>query len=275
MWHRGQPIGDWGRLRALHYGDGVFRTLRVHRGRALDLQGQLDHLLADAARLNLDAEDVELLSAEVRQLAQLIEEGSLKLMLSRCASGRGYAPGSRRSERLMFGDRLGDGWAEPAEQGVTLRLSPVTCSAQPLLAGVKHLNRLDQVLASAALGTDEPEALMCDDRGDLIGGIRSNLFVLQAGRWATPSLHRCGVAGRTRARVLEWMASSGTSVEVRSLRPSDLLSAEACFLTSSILGVWPLRQFEAQRWAEIPPQVRALQRWLCADLPGFTGLPPS
>jgi len=275
MWHRGRSVQEWGSLRALHYGDGVFRTLRVHGGRALDLEGQLRHLWADAARLQLDPDDADSLRAEALSMAGLIGEGVLKLMLSRCSEGRGYAARTRRSERLLFGDRLALRASAEAEHGVALRLSAVTCSAQPLLAGVKHLNRLDQVLASAALNAGEPEALMCDDRGDLVGGIRSNLFVLRGERWATPSLHRCGVAGRTRARLLEWMASIGRPVEVCALRPEDLMTAQACFLSNSVLGVWPLRQFEARPFAPAGPEIRALQRWLCADLPGFTGLPPS
>jgi 4-amino-4-deoxychorismate lyase len=111
----------------------------------------------------------------------------------------------------------------------------------PLLAGLKHLNRLEQVMARAEWEDGAmDEGLMCDDRGCVISATQANLFVKLEGRWSTPRLDECGVAGVMRRAFCAWQAEQGTPVEVRALTRADVESAPVLLLTSALLGAWPV-----------------------------------
>jgi len=113
----------------------------------------------------------------------------------------------------------------------------------PALAGLKHLNRLEQVLARAEWdGENIAEGLMLDDVGQVISGTQSNLFAVIAGRIVTPELGQCGVAGVMRRAFCGWAAAHASSVVEHSLRPGDLEAATEIFVTNSLIGAWPVRE---------------------------------
>jgi 4-amino-4-deoxychorismate lyase len=113
----------------------------------------------------------------------------------------------------------------------------------PALAGLKHLNRLEQVMARAEWADiDRAEGLMCDGRGRVIAGTMSNLFVVRGNDLLTPPLNTCGIAGTVRGLALALAGDFGLTAIERDLSPRDLETVEGIFLTNSLIAVWPVRR---------------------------------
>jgi 4-amino-4-deoxychorismate lyase len=166
----------------------------------------------------------------------------LKIICSRRSGGRGYAPPGAASDRLMFR------YPPPNEplarwtEGVSVGLSQVTLGDQPALAGIKHLNRLEQVLASGDRPPEHAEMLMCDAQGHVVCGTRSNLFWVASGVLMTPSLERSGVAGVMRQKILDFARQQGISTRTVSQAAREIRPDEA-FLCNAVIGIWPIAEF--------------------------------
>lgn len=253
--------------RGLHYGDGVFRTVLLHGGVVAAAEAQLERLAADAAVLGLDSPSRAFLLAELAAVADL-DEASIKLMLIRVDSGRGYRPQTHRADLLLLAYPPPQWPVACAVDGIIAMRSPVTMAPQPLLAGIKHLNRLEQVLASRdwPLGVDE--AILAGDRGEPVCGTRSNLFWVRDGRLHTPALDRCGVAGVTRGRLLGLAAELGIDCQVGGHSWASLLAADEAFVCNSLNGIWPLRRLEQRDYPTARPLTRRLQMALAHPYSG-------
>lgn len=253
--HNGSPCTESAvSSRALQYGDGVFRTALYHQGELIDWSLHLQKLAEDCQALQITPPDDGALTAEAHEVAQGRGTATIKLIVARQYAGRGYRPSGSQSERWVMALEASAADVPAYRRGIVTTLSPVTISEQPMLAGVKHLNRLDQVLASCDWPADVQEALMRDSAGRLICGTRSNLFVVRNGELLTPKLDRCGIAGIMRLKVLECSRRMNLKHHQIDLLPQDLAQAEEVFLTNSLIGIWPLRQLGAQVWTA-PGQV--------------------
>lgn len=238
--------------RGLAYGDGVFRTLAVRAGRALNWRRHYARLSADCATLRLGVPAEPLLADEVRRVAP--GEAVVKIVVTRGAGGRGYAiaPGAGQARLVMAFPRAAHP-PERGERGVAVRRCQLRLAEQPAFAGAKTLNRLENVLARAEWADpDIAEGLLGDARGHVVGGTMSNVFVARGGRVATPDVSRCGVAGAQRARVLDILGAQGLECAVREVPWEELVAAEEVFLTNSLIGLWPVVAFEARRWSVGP-----------------------
>ena len=255
--------------RGFNYGDGLFATVRVRAGRAQFLAEHLQRLQRDATRLDiaLDA------SALMREIAALLADGGdgvLKIIVTRAAAARGYAPPPRAAgERFVLfypqavDSPLPDSLARAAD-GIAARLCRQRLSEQPVLAGIKHLNRLEQVLARAEWSDAAvAEGLMLDTAGRLVEGTMSNVFLVRDGRALTPRLHRCGVAGVIREVILRRLSARCVPVEESDLTLEDLYAADEVFLTNSLIGIWPVQKIECVHKA-VGPVTRAFQTALAA-----------
>jgi 4-amino-4-deoxychorismate lyase len=251
--------------RGLAYGDGLFETMRAHRGDAPWWDAHWDRLRRGAQRLSLQLPD----PAFVREQARALLEGRdavLKLLVTRGAGARGYAPGEPRPPTWVLS--VHDLPAAPAPDGLVLRWCQTRLSLQPALAGLKHCNRLEQVLARGEW--NEPgqhaadEGLMRSTEGDVVSATAANLFVLQDGQWWTPSLDRCGVAGVCRG----WMLQAGDAREKR-LGVTDVETSQAVFLCNAVRGILPVARLGVARTWGPHPRVTALQAQLAAAHPGF------
>lgn len=251
--------------RGLHYGDGLFETMAVAGGRIPLLERHLERLVRDAGRLGLRGlPGREVLAAELGELAAHDDHatcGVLKLVVTAGAGERGYRRPSEPAPLCMarLSARPGppDAPGAPGAQGhgVRLRWCETPVSSNPALAGMKHLARLEQVLARDEWS--EPgiwEGLMSDAEGRVIGGTMSNLFLVRGDRYLTPALDRSGVSGVMREWVLEESAAAGVEVAVTDVTRDDVLDADALFLTNAVQGVVPVsvlgdREFRADEWA--------------------------
>jgi 4-amino-4-deoxychorismate lyase len=259
--HDGRPCTESAASsRALHYGDGVFRTLLWYDGQAVDWPAQFDKLSADCSALALAAPDADTLAAELAQAVGVQPSAAVKIIVARRTSGRGYAPVGSASERWVQAYPLQHVDQSDYEQGIAAILSSVRLSTQPLLAGVKHLNRLDQVLGSRDWPQGVREALMCDAQGHVICGTRSNLFVVRDGALLTPRLDLGGVAGIMRAKIIDSARRMQLHIEQAELSADECLAADEAFVCNALIGIWPLRALGERAWPGPGALTRKLMR---------------
>lgn len=259
-WVDGQPADALSlKDRGLAYGDGLFETLLVKGGQPLLLDRHLLRLAEGCSRLAI-ATDHVLIRAELLAYAAALGEGVLKLILTRGDSLRGYAPDpSAQARRILQGNPPAAYPTVHAEQGIRLFPCATRLSRQPLLAGLKHLNRLEQVIArSEWQDTEHAEGLMLDQVGRVIEGVFSNLFLVRDGVLVTADLKRCGVAGVMRAELLFQAESLGIPTQVTDITLEQLQWADEVFVCNSVYGVWPVRAYAALSWP-VGPLTRKLQ----------------
>jgi len=235
--------------RGLAYGDGVFRTLRTEAGQPLWWRDQYAKLAADCAALMLACPDEALLRAEVCRVAAA-GEGVAKIVLTRGSGVRGYAmPAAQTCTRIVLSAPLPVYAQADAPVDIIARWCALRLARQPRLAGIKHLNRLENVLARAEW--DDPaifEGVLCDDSGAVIGGVMSNLVIAKAGELFTPDLSQCGVAGVARTRLLRAMAWRGIPLHIGRLPPDAILAADEVMLCNSVIGVRRVGRLDDVTW---------------------------
>ena len=235
--------------RGLQYGDGLFETIAVINGTPQHLERHLQRLQQGCERLAIPAPDSALLTAEMSQLLQQNRDTRcvLKLIVTRGPGGRGYRPPAKTESTRILSCSA---WPEypNVERGVELRLCDTRLGLNPALAGIKHLNRLEQVLARQEWRDPAiAEGVMMDGEGHLIEGTMSNLFLIFDGGVHTPDLSLCGVNGVMRSFMMEKLQQCGKAVTVRSIHQDELDQTEEIFCTNSLIGIWPVRQIDSLR----------------------------
>ncbi len=237
------PVTD----RGLAYGDGLFETIAVVDGKPKLLAAHLARLQRGAERLVIAGLDFNAIETAVGAAsAAFSSHGAVKLMVTRGDGPRGYTPPVAQNPRWWLQSFA---WTPPTAlpTGAHVAISSVRLGEQPLLAGLKHLNRLEQVLARAEYPASRAdEALMLDSAGRLVCATSANIFVVREGKLFTPRLDRCGVAGVVRGALLAG-ASRGDlpwSITETELTPASLVGAEEVFLTSALRGVWAVASVE-------------------------------
>ena len=240
------PVSD----RGLAYGDGVFETIRISSGNPTLAELHWNRLQSSCERLGIDL-GMSMLRQEVDVFLQtfIADQHILKVTVTRGSGGRGYSPeGCQKTTRCLSLHSLPVRSVDPSVAGARVMLCQ-TRLGQSELAGMKHLNRLEQVLARSEWQCSEwDEGLVCDFDGHLIEGTMSNLFIVTPdGRLLTPELSRCGVAGVCREFIISRAESLGLNVETGLYRLQDLDVAEM-FLCNSVNGVWPVTECAEHRW---------------------------
>jgi 4-amino-4-deoxychorismate lyase len=243
--------------RGLSYGDGLFETIRFEDSKAPLWTRHMDRLARGCERLHLPVPDAALLWQEAQQVRAALPRCVLRITLTRGVGERGYAlPAIVEPTRIVAAFPLPLLPESLYADGMRLHRCQTTLADQPLLAGIKHLNRLEQVLARAewndpAIG----EGLVCDRYGNVISATAANLFAVVDGTLVTPSLDRCGVAGVARAAMLD----AFPHCQVRDIPIEEALRAAELFLSSSIRGILPVQSVGDTVYAP-GPVVRAMQQ---------------
>jgi len=242
--------------RGLGYGDGLFETIRFLGADAPLWSRHVQRLEEGCRRLGLPVPGPALLLNEARTVSRELAQSVVRITLTRGAGARGYKPPAQPSATRIVAAFAAPPRDEVAHaEGIRMRLCAMRLGAQPLLAGLKHLNRLEQVLARAEW--DDPaiaEGLLCDADGFAISATAANLFAVFDGVLATPAVDRCGVAGVARAEVLAtWPHAQARPIMLEEVRQADEL-----FLSSSVRGILPVRELDGTAFA-VGPTTRALQ----------------
>ena len=250
--------------RGLHYGDGLFETIACRNAQACFLEHHLQRLAEGCARLSIRYEDFPQLAAKIRELAATQPRSIIKLILTRgSATARGYgAQGDERAHTVLLQYPWPPEDPAPWERGVVVRSAVGRLGENPLLAGLKHLNRLEQVLIRAEW-TDPliQEALAFSSSGWLVSGTMSNVFLVRDGRIMTPEITHAGIRGVMRRVVIGAAQRGGLEVTETALDAAALHAAEEIFLTNARIGIWPVRALDGRDLA-VGPLTRQLQQWL-------------
>lgn len=231
--------------RGFAYGDGVFRTLRMSGEVPVHWDRQYARLQADCHRLSISCPSQSLLAKELAlAVTDTPAEAAAKIIISRGEGKRGYSFDSFLAPtRAITAFPLAEHPAHFASDGIRMHLCDLRLGHQPLLAGIKHLNRLENVLARAEWSDPQvAEGLLLDFQGNVIGGTMSNVFMVKNGVLCTPDLSNCGVAGVTRSRVLEFAAANGFDCRTGNFSLDFLLDADEVFVCNSLIGLWRVRE---------------------------------
>ena len=226
--------------RGLAYGDGVFTTARVTDRYPRLWPAHRRRLERDCARLALKV-SWPVLEREVTALcAETPDPAVLKVIITRAGGNRGYRPLPGEAVRIVQLAPFEPYPRAHVEQGIAMTVCRMRLASAPGLAGVKHLNRLEQVLARAEWNDEYQEGLMLDDREHVVEGTMSNLFAVAGNTLLTPLLDRCGVAGVMRERIIAGAAPAGFSVSETRLSLDELYRADGVFVCNALIGAWPV-----------------------------------
>lgn len=247
--------------RGLAYGDGLFETMAVAGGQVRLLELHLDRLCTDAQRLFIATNRQALRSAIVGR-ARTLGNGVLKLLLTRGSGPRGYAIPTCATPRVLFLETpraagFADAWCVAPASPLAVRICQTPLSINPALAGMKHLNRLPQVLARSEWTDDGiTEGLMRAAGDAILCATAANVFALSGETLVTPTLDQAGVAGVMRRALLEVARAQGMRVIYEDLT-LDLLRhrADAVLLSSSLTGLRAVGSIDGDALEQTEPEV--------------------
>ncbi|MDR9891743.1 aminodeoxychorismate lyase [Pseudenterobacter timonensis] len=241
------PAGD----RATQFGDGCFTTARIVDGEVCLLEAHLRRLQSACERLMIPFSDGESLRREMTALAAKKRSGVLKVIVSRGVGGRGYSGAAcLQPTRILSVSDLPAHYARWRSEGIVLATSPVRLGRNPALAGIKHLNRLEQVLIRAHLEqTGADEALVLDSEGVVTECCAANLLWRKGEDVFTPRMDQAGVDGIMRQFCLQQLARSRFRVVEVSVDESALLDADEAIVCNALMPVVPVRAWGEMRWA--------------------------
>lgn len=251
--------------RGFQYGDGLFETIEVVNGKLVFFQQHWRRLQAGCERLSIPCPALKLLAGEIQALIADVPRGVLKINITRGMGGRGYAqPDPVQPSRVISLHPFPDYPASYRQQGIKVRFCQLRLSTNPLLAGLKHMNRLEQVLARREWhDTDIQEGLLMDLDDHVIEGTMSNIFIVQDKFLCTPLLDVNGVAGIIREIILQAAQRFDLTARQRHLSCLDVLQADEAFVTNSIIGLWPIRKIDNQT-IPVGPCGKNISNWLAA-----------
>jgi 4-amino-4-deoxychorismate lyase len=251
--------------RGFQYGDGLFETIEVRHGQAVFFERHLKRLESGCRRLYLPFPDAHLLSLEAKELCRQWPSARavLKIIITRGKGGRGYRqPDVIQPTRVLSLHPYPDYPENYPELGIVARFCTTRLGLNPALAGIKHLNRLEQIMGRAEWNDPAiQEGLMLDINGHVIEGTMTNLFYMKNNSLYTATLTQAGVAGIMRGIIMTLSAEHGFSVIEHTFTKDELLSADEAFVCNSIIGIWPIKQIDMTCFS-IGPITKNIQIWL-------------
>jgi 4-amino-4-deoxychorismate lyase len=251
--------------RGLAYGDGVFETMAVSDGRIRWLDLHLDRLEEGCRRLEIPAPSRSVLANEIAAHCPGTGRAVVKLIVTRGPGARGYLPPEQAAPTRVLAISPWPAYPDSYyRDGIGMRTCRLRLAENPALAGIKHLCRLEQVLAQLELrGYAVPQGLMLDASGHVAGGTSSNVFIVRGSGLGTPSLTRCGIKGVMRRAVLEASRTLELDADERDILPAELLGADEVFVTNALFGIWPVTELDGRRFAAGPVTKRLMAHFRC------------
>lgn len=229
--------------RGFQYGDGLFETIEVRQNIPIFLEQHLQRLDKDSQRLHLPKFDLDVLRSEIFQLCQNAGNAVLKIIITRGAGGRGYRqPDEIQPTRILSLHPFPDYPKSYYTDGIVARICNTRLGLNPTLAGIKHLNRLEQVMARAEWNDNAiHEGIMLDFNGRVIEGTMTNLFYAKNGELLTAPLNLCGIKGILRGWIFEQIPVIEHDFYLETLQQADEI-----FVCNSVMGICGVRQIENQ-----------------------------
>ena len=238
--------------RGLLYGQSVFETVAVVNGKPALLSQHIDRLIKGCERLSISL-NINKLNNDIKVISPLFVEQNalvLRITITQGVGGRGYQnPKTSEPIRILtlhdYPKQIAKDGIEPNKtQGLCVGLSAVVLSHQPLLAGIKHGNRLEQILARSSWQEGWQEALLLDSMGNIIEGTQSNLIVINNKTVRTPLLDQCGVDGIMKNWAISALKETGFSCSAVRLSIEDIMQADELLITNSVLGIRAITELQ-------------------------------
>lgn len=239
--------------RGFTYGDGVFRTVKVVHGLPEHWPAHYQKLVKDCSAIGIVCPSADVFINDFEQLFSIEELVAVaKIIITRGEGARGYNPPAiTNPTRVMIKSNLPNYPQHYFDEGVMLHLCETRIGHQPKLAGVKHLNRLENVLARMEWHDPEiTDGLMLDIVNNVIECTAANIFARYGDLLITPQLDQCGVAGVTRSQIMARAHSLDLKTAVETIDLKQLLSADEMIICNSLFGVWQVRQLEQKKWVK-------------------------
>lgn len=230
--------------RGFQYGDGLFETIVYEEGRLQFWDEHISRMQKGADQLGIAFPGDENYLQDIKKTTTINPDTKsvIKLLLTRGQGRRGYPPPrSAHSTRAVIRSDHPVYPPELAINGINVCLCKHPVSSNPVLAGIKHLNRLDNVLASSEWGDEFHEGFMFDINGYLIEGTMSNIFCIKNETLLTPGLDHCGVNGIIRDQILSIAKQKEIACQIKNITIDELFLMDEVFITNSIIGLWPVR----------------------------------
>lgn len=227
--------------RGLQYGDGLFETIEVKQHQPVFLKQHLERLKAGCQVLKIPYPDTSLLLDEIHLVSKASDRGVLKIILTRGSGGRGYRqPNVLNPTRIIVLHPFPDYPEDYSTRGIKARFCTTRLGLNPLLAGLKHNNRLEQVLARAEWQDEFQEGLMLNLHEHVIEGTMSNLFIINGQKIYTPEITVSGVKGVMRQIIINIARLCDIPVYETLLTVEDIQHADELFVSNSVVGIWPV-----------------------------------
>ncbi|WP_017348077.1 aminodeoxychorismate lyase [Pantoea sp. A4] len=247
MWINGLPADTINASdRAIQFGDGCFTTAAITGGKIQLLEAHLQRLKQGCLCLKLAEPDWMQLESEMRQAARGQQKAVLKVILTAGSGGRGYSrQGCGPTTRIISVAAWPQHYQQLAVDGVQLSISPIPLARSPLFAGIKHLNRLEQVLIRSHLDEESADdTLVLDTEGQVVECCAANLFWREGQQIFTPDVEQAGVNGVMRRFIMAQLASAGDVCHIVRCGPERLLMADEIVICNALMPVLPVRQLQ-------------------------------
>ncbi len=260
------PVDD----RGLQYGDGLFETIAIRQGRPRLPGLHLERLQIGCERLGMEIPET---GALLDMLDRAIDStschgnGVAKLVITRGSGRRGYRYSSDSTPRVMLGIfeatvHKRDCWTH----GVEIRICNLRLEPQPALAGMKSLNRLEQVIARNEWQSESiAEGLMLDADNNIVSGTMSNLFLVVDDGLLTPAITTAGVCGVMRRHIIDRSESDGLTVTVGPIPIHKLTDCREVFMSNSQIGLWPVRRCGTRSYSAPGPTTQRVMKLLASS----------
>jgi 4-amino-4-deoxychorismate lyase len=228
--------------RGFQYGDGCFTTMAFRNNRLEFFDAHINRLKLACNTLYIDFDKWSELESCIVNSLKAASDCVVKVMISRGVGGRGYSPkGAENPSFIITHLTIPAHYIFWQTKGIKLTISPIRLACQPLLAGIKHLNRLEQVLVKQALAqTGYDDAVVCDTQQKIIETSVGNLFWYKDNVWYTADLSESGVEGVMRNQILAVMQQQGLECRVVKQDVSALFGAQQLFICNSLMVLVPV-----------------------------------
>jgi len=235
--------------RGLLYGDGVFETILCEAGRPVLLAGHTQRLENGCKRLGLAKQELPTILADIRKVAKQ-DHCIVKVIITRGVRNRGYSfdKQDKTSTRIIYRDDLPNIPVDYYRQGISLTKCEYLLPDNKQLAGIKHLNRLDQVMARSEWENEFQEGIMLANDGRVVEGTMTNIFIESNQQWITPKLENSGILGVMRQWVMRNCFHAEIECVEKDIKLSELQNAQSIFVCNSVVGIWPVTKFEGSTY---------------------------
>lgn len=246
--------------RGLLYGDGVFETILCEGGRPILLAGHTQRLENGCKRLGLPKQDLPTILSDIREVAKQ-DDCIVKVIITRGVQSRGYSYDQQddTSARIVSRNALPKIPLDNYQRGIHLKKCEYLLPENTQLAGIKHLNRLDQVIARSEWESSFQEGVMLASDSRVVEGTMTNIFIEIDRKWVTPILDRSGIKGVMRQWIMRNSYLADIECVEKDIQLSEFKNANAIFVCNSVIGIWPVVEFEGQTY-QVSDHVRNIMQ---------------